>query len=101
MSERWLGLHNPDWHDSVGVRAWCRCGTWCSDGAECDCCELVELRAEVETLRAQVQAVRDVCEQQVKDRSPYSDDRYKHGLDRIDGWNDALDIVEQALDGAK
>jgi hypothetical protein len=60
VSEQWIGLHNPDWHHSVGVRAWCRCGTWCSDGAECDCCELVELRAEVETLRAQVQAVRDV-----------------------------------------
>ena len=101
MSEQWMGLHHPDWHDSVGVRAWCRCGTWCSDGAACDCCELVELRAEVETLRAQVQAVRDVCEQQVKDRSLYSADRDKHGLDRIDGWNDALDIVEQALDGAK
>lgn len=50
--------------------------------------------------RAQVQRVREVCEQQMKDRSPWSDDREKHGLDRIDGWNDALDIVEQALDGA-
>jgi tRNA(Glu) U13 pseudouridine synthase TruD len=60
----------------------------------------VELRAEVETLRAQVQALRDVCEQQVKDRSLYSADRDKCGLDYIDGWNDALDIVEQALDGA-
>ena len=54
MSEQWMGLHHPDWHDSVGVRAWCRCGTWCSDGAECDCCELVELRAEVETLRGRI-----------------------------------------------
>ena len=65
MSEQWMGLHHPDWHDSVGVRAWCRCGTWCSDGAACDCCELVELRAEVETLRAQVKAARDVmkCEE--------------------------------------
>ena len=54
MSEQWIGLHNPDWHHSVGVRAWCRCGTWCSDGAECDCCELVELRAEVETLRGRI-----------------------------------------------
>jgi hypothetical protein len=49
---KWRGLHNPDWHDSVGVRAWCRCGTWCSESAECDCCELVELRAEVERLTA-------------------------------------------------
>ena len=59
-----MGLHHPDWHDSVGVRAWCRCGTWCSDGAACDCCELVELRAEVETLRAQVEQLSDaaVCE---------------------------------------
>ena len=56
---------------------------------------------EIARLRAQVQAVRDVCEQQVKDRSLYSADRQFHTLDRIDGWNVALDIVEQALDGAK
>lgn len=57
--------------------------------------------ARAERAEAQVKAVRGVCEQQVKDRSLYSADRDKHGLDRIDGWNDALDIVEQALDGAR
>lgn len=58
-----------------------------------------ELVARAEKAEAQVQRVREVCEQQMKDRSPWSDDREKYGLDRIDGWNDALDIVEQALDG--
>ena len=62
---------------------------------------LVIAVAEVETRRAQVKAARDVCEQQVRDRSPNSADRQFHTLDYIDGWNDALDIVEQALDGAR
>lgn len=78
------GLHNPDWHDSVGVRAWCRCGTWCSEDAECDCCELVELRAEFERLTARAEAAEAEVErltealaerdQKIADALAYCDD---------------------------
>jgi multidrug resistance efflux pump len=67
---------------------------------------LIYALAEVEVLRAQVQEadaavarVRTTCEQQVMDRSPHSSDRQFNTLDRIDGWNDALEMVERALDG--
>ena len=70
MSEQWLGLHNPERHEEIyttsQVSECGQCGFMeCSKNILCHCC----LEAEVETLRAQVQAVRDVCEQQVKDRS--------------------------------
>ena len=103
MSEQWMGLHNPERHRDNGADyTWCaECEnhdeSGCFPADPCRCC----LEAEVAARRAQVKAVRDVCEQQVKDRSLYSADRQFHTLDYIDGWNDALDIVEQALDGAK
>ena len=74
MSEQWLGLHNPERHEPYAGQfagyAECLpvlggCLAECGEDDPCRCC----LAAEVETLRAQVQAVRDVCEQQVKDRS--------------------------------
>src|SRR5574343_1889736 len=57
------GLHNPDRHipDMLGVISRCaECGDTgglCHPDSLCRCC----LVAEVETLRAQVQAVRDLC----------------------------------------
>ena len=55
--------------------------------------------AENRALWDAVERVRGVCEQQVKDRSAYSDDRHRFDLSYIDGWNDALDRVEQVNDG--
>ena len=48
---------------------------------------------------ARIEAALAVCEQQAKDRSPWSDDREQYGLDYVDGWNDALDRVETLLRG--
>lgn len=65
MSEQWLGLHNQDDHEwGWGERdAWCttcegprRDRGQCLAKEPCRCC----LAAEVEVLRAQVQAVREV-----------------------------------------
>jgi len=59
---KWTGLHNPERHGQEGqgrARLWCECGSWCSEDALCDCCELVELRAEVERLTAEVEALRN------------------------------------------
>lgn len=59
---KWTGLHNPERHGQEGqgrARLWCECGSWCSEDALCDCCELVELRAEVERLTAEVEVLRN------------------------------------------
>lgn len=65
MSEQWLGLHNPERHEPYAGQfagyAECLpvlggCLAECGEDDPCRCC----LAAEVETLRAQVQAVRDV-----------------------------------------
>ena len=48
--------HNVIRHDSnygTSTRCWCDCGSWCSKDVPCDCCELVEARAEVERLTAE------------------------------------------------
>lgn len=58
MSE---SLHNPERHGQEGrgrARLWCECGSWCSKNAPCDCCELIEARAEVERLTAERDALR-------------------------------------------
>ena len=64
------------------------------------------LQDEVERLTAKladrdqhIEAALAFCEQQAKDRSLYGDDREKYELAYIDGWNDALDRVEQFLRG--
>jgi hypothetical protein len=60
VSEQWQGLHNPEWHfvsplTGEGL-AWCvTCSTDCILALPCRCC----LAAEVETLRAQVERVRE------------------------------------------
>lgn len=102
-------------------------GTWC--GCTCANCirafaeaayERGEQRyaAEVEALRLErdaLQEVADDAERAVglleaaiervravpeKDRRAwFTDDRHPLALDYIDGWNDALDYVEQALEG--
>ena len=59
MSEQWQGLHNPNQHKRYKDECRCvGCGDyeWCASEYPCRCC----LAAEVETLRAQVQRVRDV-----------------------------------------
>ena len=48
---------------------------------------------------ARIEAALAFCEQQAKDRSPWSDDREQYSLDYVDGWNDALDRVETLLRG--
>ena len=62
MSE-WKGLHNPERHLIVNAARMCTCtrcaerwGVWCGPVYPCRCC----LAAEVEALRAQVQAVREL-----------------------------------------
>ena len=69
MSEQWLGLHNRGWHTPVegeALQALCNCKSGneplviacpCTELRLCWCCltcELVELRAEVETLRGRI-----------------------------------------------
>ena len=62
MSERWLGLHNSERHTSTASLNLARCEVCarydgdCSPTAPCQCC----LEAEVESLQAQVQAVREL-----------------------------------------
>lgn len=49
------GDHDKNCYGDRDVRWWCdRCGTSCLETTTCDCCELAELRD-------QVQAVRDAC----------------------------------------
>ena len=97
MSE-WRGLANPERHrvEASGLTSCRNCAnTGCSQVCPCYCC----LAAVVERLTAERDALAALCEQQTKDRSLYSDDREKYDLSYIDGWNDALDLVEQALRG--
>ena len=68
------------------------CGQPCSLEHPCRCCET----ARADAAEAAIQRVREFCEQQEPGVA-----FTLCGLDYIDGWNDALDIVEQALDGAK
>ena len=115
----------PDQHKNPWNRPWCaRCTTECLADSPCRCCETAradEAEAECNALSARLikavpasyvamkeralraeaalERVREFCEQQVKDRSGWSDDRHKFDLSYIDGWNDALDRVEQALGG--
>ena len=58
MSEQ-RGLRNPDTHGTTSDgEPYCEsCGV-CDEGWRCRCC----LAAEVESLRAQVQRVREACE---------------------------------------
>ena len=71
------------------------CGNECVPESPCRCCETARAN---EAERA-LDRVREFCEQQVKDRSGSSKDRDRFDLSYIDGWNDALDNVEQVLDG--
>ena len=99
----WRGQFHPERHvPGAGSSdcAWCwvcysddgKSGE-CWQGYPCRCCT----NAENKALRATVQRVRAVPE---KDRRLwFTDDRHPLTLDYIDGWNDALDYVEQALDG--
>ncbi len=62
MSEPWRGLHNPERHfHSPGYGDRCgKCsGGYCHPETPCRCC----LAAEVQLLRAQVQAVREACDE--------------------------------------
>ena len=55
MSEWIPPGHRPhDGHPDDDVR-WCECSGRCTQDAPCDCCELAELRAEVDSLRAGAQ----------------------------------------------
>ena len=59
MTEQWRGLHNEDQHEYPSDSgAYCRtcAGVVCWEDTPCYCC----LAAEVEALRAQVQAVREL-----------------------------------------
>lgn len=64
-------LHNPERHGQERqgrARLWCECGSWCSENALCDCCELVELRAEVERLtqrNAALERVRELARDEI------------------------------------
>ena len=92
MNGQWLGLHNPQWHETTSTSvdwAWCdTCRDSCKPWRPCYCC----LAAEVEALRAQVQRVRGVPKRPaltVPRVSPY--------FDR--GWSACLRAVHAALDG--
>ena len=62
--------------------------------------ERLELKVkELEAQAQRIEAALAFCEQQAKDRSPWSDDREQYSLDYVDGWNDALDRVETLLRG--
>ena len=88
--------YNEERHKNPWNRPWCaRCATECLADSLCRCCET----ARADAAEAAIQRVRETCEQQVKDRSGWSDDRHKFDLSYIDGWNDALDRIEQAIDG--
>lgn len=68
------------------------------DGARCGCCyEAKELRAVVAELRAQIQAVRDVCAAKVV----ISPQRGNADLHYVMGWDSCAVAVAQALDGAE
>lgn len=88
------GHRTHDGQPDCDVR-WCECSGRCTSNAPCDCCELADLRVEVERLTAsnevltfvavkagqasqqawaRIKAALAFCEQQAKDRSPYSDD---------------------------
>ncbi len=86
-TKQWMGLHNHDRHFySPGYGDRCGKCWYCSPETPCYCC----LQAEVEALRARVQAVRDVCNVAV------------HVNDHPDvavGWLEATASVLRALDG--
>lgn len=90
MSEQWLGLHNVHQHQPISqnVAGETTQGWICTESEPCRLC----LAAEVESLRARVQAVRDVCKTYHLDDS-YPNRRKVVFLDRIlralDGDNDA------------
>lgn len=89
-----MGLHNPERHFSAfgnGTTLCDECGdAICVRSNPCRCC----LAAEVEALRAQVQAVRDVS---AKDTSRPGGLGVYYRL----GWNDALRAVTRALNGGE
>ena len=66
MSEWIPPGHRP--HTEWGMqRLWCACGSWCSPDIPCDCCELAELRAEVERLTGLIDAALAECERHLTD----------------------------------
>ena len=81
-TKQWMGLHNHDRHFySPGYGDRCGKCWYCSPETPCYCC----LQAEVEALRAQVQAVREACV------SSHVDDKGKKVV--------FLDRIQRALDG--
>ena len=83
MSEPWLGLHNPERHEAgydEPQAAKCDDGDWCTPLRPCYCC----MDAEVQALRAQVQAVRDV----LADYVPFPDSLTMEVLRALDGDDD-------------
>lgn len=68
MSEWIPPGHRPhDGHPDDDVR-WCECSGRCTRDAPCDCCELAELRAEVERLTAKVEQVKQASAELVAER---------------------------------
>ena len=93
MSE-WKGLHNPERHTEMPLGIY---GCWhcarngdphedCTPEWPCYCC----LAAEVEALRAHVQAVREVC------KTHHLDDSYPNRRKVV-----FLDRILRALDGGE
>ena len=87
-----MGLHNHERHEARSSEASrCVADGWCVSAWPCYCC----LAAEVEALRAQVQAVRDAMngEAGVSFYWPTDDPE-----DRVPIWI-SLDVLRRALDG--
>ena len=114
--------HNEERHRNPWNRPWCaRCTTECLADSPCRCCETAradeaEAEAEAHRLRHQLAGGSGLvaplpCEQQndalratvarAREFQPLRSLTYRHGFDLsyIDGWNDALDRIEQAIDG--
>ena len=90
MSEQ-RGLRNPDTHGTTSDgEPYCEsCGV-CDEGWRCRCC----LQAEVEALRAQVQAVREFC-------AATNPIRGELHMAALHGWDTAMEMVLQLLESGE
>lgn len=94
MSEQWLGLHNVHQHQPISqnVAGETTQGWICTESEPCRLC----LAAEVEALRARVQAVRDAIEAELERHTltnlgdfMFLDQALGRILNALDGDNDA------------
>jgi len=100
MSEQWQGLHNPNQHKRYKDECRCvGCGDyeWCASEYPCRCC----LAAEVETLRKERDALREVADdaERIVGILEAQVQRVRELHREIDGWTSGPTWCESTSDG--